>query len=64
LFLLAFKLEWRGSICLEQDSQSTEDGMKRAHGRALVISAVMMMQAGGFASAAETKPRMDLGKRE
>lgn len=38
--------------------------MKRKHARVLTIAALMMMGAGGVASAAETALKADLGKRE
>jgi mono/diheme cytochrome c family protein len=38
--------------------------MKRSHSRVLVIAVLMMMGVGGFASAADKKPRMDPGKQE
>ena len=38
--------------------------MKRKHSKKIVIAALTMMGAGGFASAAEKKPKVDLGKSE
>lgn len=38
--------------------------MKRKHAKALTITALIMMGAGGFAAAADKKLKADLGKRE